>query len=181
MTSGVLAAPLGRRLGLGLSVAVLAAILDQLAKWLILAAFRPPGIDTAPFFTGQRITVLPFLDFVLTWNRGVSFGVGNQPGAYNALLFTLLAAVIAGGLIVWMARSDDRLVLVSLGLVVGGALGNAIDRLRLGAVVDFIYVHVGAFDWWPAMNLADWAISLGAILLALDSLFTRRESHKNTP
>ncbi len=67
---------------------------------------------------------------------------------------------------------------LALGLIVGGAVGNLADRLRFGAVVDFLYVHVGGFDWWPAFNLADSVIAVGAVLLAIDSLFGGRESHK---
>ncbi len=159
------------RLRIGLAVAVLAALVDQLAKWAIVTVVRPQG----------HVEVLPILDFVLTWNRGVSFGVGNNQGPYNALLFTLLSAVICAVLITWMAKAGSRVALLGLGLVVGGAVGNAVDRLHYGAVVDFLYVHVGRFDWWPAMNLADWSISVGAALLVFDSLFGNRDSHKNTP
>jgi signal peptidase II len=172
-----------RRAGLrfGLAVALVVVLADQATKWGILALFRPPGVEQTPFAAAGRLTVLPILDFVLTWNRGVSFGLGNNAGAYNALLFTLLSLAIAAFLVVWMARTSHRLVLASLGLVVGGAIGNAIDRLHYGAVVDFIYVHIGSFDWWPAMNLADWAISVGAALLVFDSLYAKRDSHKNRP
>jgi signal peptidase II len=170
-----------KSLGFGLTIAALVALIDQAAKWSILASFRPPGVDTTPFSAANRVVVLPILDFVLTWNRGVSFGVGNNGGAYNALFFAGLSVVIAAVLVGWMAKARSRLVLLALGLVVGGAVGNAIDRLRFGAVVDFIYVHVGAFNWWPAMNLADWAISVGAALLVFDSLYAKRDSNKNTP
>jgi signal peptidase II len=170
-----------KSLRFGLAIVLGVALADQAAKWSILTTFHPAGAVQGPFSASGHIVVLPILDFVLTWNRGVSFGVGNNGGAHNALLFTLLSAVIAAALVGWMARTTDRLVLLALGLVVGGAVGNAVDRLRFGAVVDFIYVHVGAFDWWPAMNLADWAISVGAVLLVFDSLYAKRDSHKNTP
>jgi signal peptidase II len=169
-----------RSLRFGLIIALVVAGLDQLTKWSILACFRPPGVAETPFRAPGHIEAMPILDLVLTWNRGVSFGLGNSDGAYNAVLFTLLAVVVGGFLITWMARTTDRWILLSLGLVVGGALGNAVDRLRFGAVVDFLYVHVGAFDWWPAFNLADSAICVGAALLVLDSLFAKRESTKNT-
>jgi signal peptidase II len=70
---------------------------------------------------------------------------------------------------------------VALGLVTGGAIGNCIDRARFGAVEDFIYVHIGAFDWWPVFNVADSAICVGAAVMVFDSLFDRSLSHKNTP
>ena len=172
---------LWKNLRLGLAVAFVVALLDQLSKRSILLSFRPSGAIDTPFTASGRIDVLPILDFDLAWNRGISFSVGNNSGAYNALLFTLLAAVICVMLLVWMARAADRLVLLALGLVVGGAVGNAVDRVRFGAVVDFLYVHIGKFDWWPAFNLADSAICVGAALLVIDSLFAKRDSHKNTP
>jgi signal peptidase II len=170
----------GKSLAFGLAIAALAAILDQASKFGILARFRPEGVTETPFLVPTRVTVLPILDFVLTWNRGVSFGLGNTPGSHNVLVFTALAVIIGAFLVGWMARTSDRLVLAALGLVVGGALGNVVDRLRFGAVVDFLYVHVGAFDWWPAFNVADSAVCVGAGLLVFDSLFAKRDSNMNT-
>ncbi|MTJ79870.1 MAG: signal peptidase II [Telmatospirillum sp.] len=167
-------------LAFGLLIALVAAVCDQVSKAGILSSFRPEGVTETPFLVSTRVTVLPILDFVLTWNRGVSFGLGNSDGAYNVLLFTGLALVIGCFLIVWMARTSEWLVLVSLGLVVGGAVGNVIDRLRFGAVVDFLYVHIGAFNWWPVFNVADSAVCVGAALLVFDSLFAKRDSNMNT-
>lgn len=164
----------------GLAVAVVVALLDQLSKWSILATFRPEGVMETPFVSALRIEVLPILDFVLTWNRGVSFGVGNRGGDYNVLFFSGLAVIIGGFLIAWMAKTTDRLMLSSLGLIVGGAIGNVADRLRFGAVVDFLYVHIGAFDWWPVFNVADSAVCIGAGFLVFDSLFAKRDSNMNT-
>lgn len=166
------------RLGLGLVVAALVLIADQASKWAILAAMRPPGEAATPFTGTGPINVAPVLDFVLVWNRGVSFGVGNTPSLWSTIGFAAVAVVIVLFLLVWMARAQHALLGLALGLVVGGALGNLADRLRFGAVVDFLSVHVGGFDWWPAFNLADSAIVVGAVLLAIDSLFGGRESHK---
>ncbi|HIJ38833.1 MAG TPA: signal peptidase II [Rhodospirillaceae bacterium] len=168
-----------RRRGLG--IALLAAVLDQVSKLMILAHFRPPDLLETPFASGERVVVLPILDFVLSWNSGVSFGFGNTHGPYNALIFTALALVISGFLVQWMGRAERWTALLAMGLVVGGAAGNVLDRLRFGAVVDFLYVHIGAFDWWPAFNLADSAICIGAGLLMFDSLFADPLSHKNMP
>jgi signal peptidase II len=173
-------AQMRRSVSFGLIVAVVVALLDQASKWSILDSFRPEGVVGTPFSSMLRIEVLPILDFVLTWNRGVSFGVGNGAGDYNVLVFSGLAVAIGGFLVAWMAKTTDRLVLLSLGLVVGGAIGNVVDRLRFGAVVDFLYVHVGAFDWWPVFNVADSAVCIGAALLVFDSLFAKRESNMNT-
>lgn len=174
-----MASPRGR-FGLGFFVALLGLVLDQASKLAILAAFRPAGVTETPFFSPVRLEVAPFLDFVLTWNRGVSFGVGNNGGAYNVAIFTALAVAIGAGLVRWMARTGQWHVLVALGLVLGGAAGNVIDRLRFGAVVDFLYVHIGAFNWWPIFNVADCAVCVGAAILVFDSLFARRDSNMNT-
>jgi signal peptidase II len=169
-----------KSLTFGLSIAVLVTVIDQLSKWSLLNALRPEGVTETPFAAFTTIRALPFLDLVLTWNRGVSFGMGNNGGSWNAIGFTLLAVVIGAMLVNWMSKTTAPLQLLALGLVVGGALGNVIDRLRFGAVVDFLYVHFGAFNWWPAFNVADSAICVGAVLLVLDSLFAKRDSHKNT-
>ena len=180
MSSGTSGVDKRKSLLFGLVIAIVVALLDQVSKWSILAAFRPEGVVGTPFSSAMRVPVLPVLDFVLTWNRGVSFGMGNNGGGYNVLFFTGLAVIIGAFLISWMAKTGDRLVLVALGLVVGGALGNVVDRLRFGAVVDFLYVHVGAFDWWPVFNVADSAVCIGAGLLVFDSLFAKRDSNMNT-
>lgn len=169
------------RLGLGLAVALVAFVLDVASKAWILDLMRPPGVEETPFIGVGRFAVLPFLDFVLAWNRGVSFGVGNTDGGWNVWVFTAIALVVGTVLIRTMTQTRERWLLIAQGLIVGGAAGNVLDRLRHGAVVDFLYVHIGAFDWWPAFNLADSAIFVGAAIWILQSLFAGRESHKNTP
>ena len=166
------------RRGLTLSAAVTAA--DQISKAAVLDMFRPPGMTQTPFAAIDRVVVAPVVDLVLSWNTGISFGLGNTHGSYNAWFFTAVAVIIGAFLISWMAKAETRLALTAMGLVVGGALGNVVDRLRFGAVIDFVYVHIGSFDWWPAFNLADSAICVGAALLVLESLFGNRLSHKST-
>lgn len=163
---------IGKRLALGLPVAFVTALLDQLSKWYILA--RVPEAD------GGRVPVLPFLDYTLAWNHGVSFSMGSHL-AYDKLIFGALAVVVSIALVLWMAKGAKRLILIALGLVTGGAVGNCIDRVRFGAVEDFLYFHVASFDWWPVFNVADSAICVGAALMVFDSLFDRSLSHKNTP
>ena len=94
----------------------------------------------------------------------------------NVLLFPLLAAVIVTMLILWLKRIESSFLAVAIGLVIGGAVGNVIDRLRLGAVVDFLDFYVGAWHW-PAFNVADSAICLGVAAMLLDGLLLRREVH----
>jgi len=159
-------------LKLGLATAVVVAILDQLSKALILAHFagRAFSVDT----------LTPFFNLVLTFNRGVSFGMFNAgPGSgsgLNAILFSLAAAVIVAGLIYWLKRVTSPLLAVAIGLIVGGAVGNVVDRIRYGAVADFLDFHIGNYHW-PAFNLADSAICLGVTAMLFDSLLLRRAAH----
>ena len=167
-----------RRLPLALGTAAAIFIADQASKWAILGAMRPPGESATPFVAKGGIAVLPVLDFILVWNHGISFGVGNTASIWSTVGFAVVAIVVAALLLVWMARTRKALLGLALGLVFGGAVGNLLDRFRFGAVVDFLYVHIGSFDWWPVFNVADSAISVGAVLLAINSLFGGDESPK---
>jgi len=164
----------------GLPAAAIVLILDQLSKWWVVETlFRPDGVAETPFYTSLRIPLAPFFELVMAWNRGVSFGILNQPGSdWNGWALSAMAAVIVVLLVGWMSKAQNRLVALALGLVVGGALGNVVDRLRFGAVADFLDFHVGAWHW-PAFNVADSGITVGAVILVLDSLFARRTSSKN--
>jgi signal peptidase II len=148
-------------------VAAVVAVLDQVAKAWVLAYFGAhPGQSVVP--------VAPVFNLVLTMNRGMSFGLFND-GAVNALIFTALAAAIVTALLVWLARTSDALLQLAIGLVIGGAVGNVVDRLARGAVVDFLDFHLGAMHWF-AFNLADAAISVGVALMVIDGLRSRREA-----
>ena len=110
----------------------------------------------------------------------MSFGLFNAVQGsgvgVNAFLFSLVAAVIVAGLIYWLSRVANPLLAFAVGLVIGGAVGNVVDRIRYGAVVDFLDFHIGAYHW-PAFNLADSAICVGVALMLFDSLLLRREAH----
>ncbi|CUW41498.1 Lipoprotein signal peptidase lspA [Magnetospirillum sp. XM-1] len=163
----------------GLSVATLIIVLDQLSKyWIIEKVMRPEGVEGTPFYSATRIEVLPVFDLVMAWNRGVSFGIGNNSGEWNALILSALAMVICAAMTFWLAKAETLLVQVALGGIIGGALGNVIDRARFGAVADFLDVHVAGYHW-PAFNVADSAITVGAVFLVVDSLFGARDSSKN--
>jgi signal peptidase II len=153
---------------LGLGVALLVLILDQLSKWLIVEVVMNPP---------QVIEMGPFLQIVMAWNRGVSFGMFNQESAWNVPLLSLLALVISGILLKWLWKSQGKWVPLAIGLIVGGALGNVIDRVRFGAVADFLYFHIDSL-YWPAFNVADSGISVGAVMLVWDSLFAGKKSPK---
>jgi signal peptidase II len=153
----------------GLSVAIAVVALDQLSKAGIVGFF-------SGYLPGRQEPVTSFLNIVLIYNRGMSFGLFNGGGGLNALLFSLVAAAIVTVLIYWLSRVDSSLLAGAIGLIIGGAVGNVIDRVRLGAVVDFLDFHVGSWHW-PAFNVADSAICIGVAVMLLDSLLLRREAH----
>ncbi len=145
----------------GLPFTLLALILDQVTKLLAHEnLWQPP----------RRVELLGFLDLVPVQNRGISFGLFQGEGASGAWLISGFALIVSVGLGVWMSRVKRRWPAAALGLVIGGALGNVIDRLRLGWVIDFIDFHVSTWHW-PAFNTADAAITVGVAMLLIDGLF----------
>jgi signal peptidase II len=151
-------------LRLGLAVALATLALDQLCKWAALAWLGPGS---------PPLRVTPFFNLVLVWNRGVSFGMFNSGGSFSPWLLSGLALAVVVGLVVWLKRSDQLLTGLGLGLVIGGALGNVIDRVRFGGVIDFLDFHLAGYHW-PAFNLADAGICVGAVLMLADGLLARR-------
>jgi len=137
--------------------------LDQISKWVILGALHP----------GESMYVAPFFNWVLAFNSGAAFSFLSDAGGWQRWFFTALALAVSAWIVTLLRRhtSEFRLSL-ALTLVLGGALGNVIDRLRFGAVVDFIQWHAAGY-YWPAFNVADSAITLGAILLAWDQFATK--------
>ncbi|MGH6897272.1 MAG: signal peptidase II [Geminicoccaceae bacterium] len=151
-------------LRLGLVVAALVIVLDQVSKVAILTL-----LDRA-------IAVTPFLNLVVVWNPGVSFGMFASAGALMPWLLSGLALAVAVALGFWLRQAEHPLAGIALGLIIGGALGNVIDRVRFGAVVDFLDFHALGYHW-PAFNVADSAICVGAALLLVDGLLApRRQS-----
>ncbi len=152
------------RLRAGIIAAIITLIVDQASKlWLLY------GFDI-----GHRgtVKVTPFFDLVLAWNIGISFGwfQNDNAAAQIALMIVKILAVIA--LAIWMTRSQTVMATVALGFIIGGAIGNGIDRLAYGAVVDFALFHVqiggNTFNWY-VFNLADVAIVAGVVALLYDS------------
>ena len=148
----------------GIIAAVLTLLADQASKlWLL------NGFDLA---RKGVVKVTPFFDLVLAWNIGISFGwlQNDSHAAQIALMAVKVVAVFA--LAIWMARSQTRLATVALGLIIGGAIGNGIDRVAYGAVVDFALFHIeiagNTYDWY-VFNLADVAIVAGVTALLYDS------------
>ncbi|WP_374340389.1 signal peptidase II [Azonexus sp.] len=155
------------RLWFGL--AGLVVLLDQLSKWLVLETLR----------FGETVYFVPFWNWVLTFNPGAAFSfLADQPG-WQRWLFTALALAVSGWIAVELKRHPgQRLNALALSLVMGGALGNVIDRVRFGAVVDFIQWHAAGY-YWPAFNIADSAITVGAILLVLAQLTASAEKENS--
>lgn len=155
-------------LRLGLPVAVLLFFSDQFSKWWILDILRLPEVRQVPLLAAG-----PFgLDLTMVWNRGVTFGLLSGDGPLNHLILAVIAAVIAVLLLRWMARAETRWVAAALGAVVGGAVGNVLDRLRFGAVVDFVDAHAWGWHWY-VFNIADAGIVCGVGVLLADALFRR--------
>jgi signal peptidase II len=153
----------------GIGTAIVVAILDQVSKAAVLAFFAGNGF-------GDRESVTSFFNLALTYNRGISFGLFNGGAGLNALVFSLAATAIVAVLLYWLSRVASPFLAVAIGLIIGGAIGNVVDRVRLGAVVDFLDFHFGYLHW-PAFNLADSAICIGVAAMLLDGLLLRREAH----
>lgn len=165
----------------GLTLAVVVFVLDQFTKWLVLGPgqFSPPGCLEAGFAC-RFIELTPFFDLQMVWNRGVSFGLMRADSDLMRWALVAMSLVISGIFVSWLRTADRRITGLALGLVVGGALGNVIDRIRFGAVADFLDFNGLWFPW--VFNVADAAITVGAILLAVDMLFlTESEPGKGSP
>jgi signal peptidase II len=153
---------------LGLAAAAAAAVIDQGVKLWLLYGFGLPGRG--------RVPLAPFVDLVLAWNTGISYGLFQQAGPLGQWALFALKAIAVLLLGLWLMRTGSRLSGVALGLIIGGAVGNAIDRLVHGAVMDFVLFHINAATWtfqWYVFNLADAAIVAGVAGLLYESVFVR--------
>lgn len=159
-----------RHTGLGLLVAFLVLAADQASKWWVLNVLHLPEVG--------QIVLLPILSLTMVWNRGVTFGLLNSFGGWSSLALAAVALAVVVALGVWLRRAESRVVAVALGAIAGGAIGNVIDRLRFGAVVDFIHAHAGGWSWY-VFNVADAAIVCGVAALVLESLLPKPS--RNTP
>lgn len=156
--------------GFGFVLAALTLIADQAHKFWML--------DVVGITPGDRIPVTPFLNYVYAINKGISYGwlqLDSMAGQYGLTAFAVVASIVLG---VWLTRATGRLLGASLGLIIGGALGNGIDRIRLGGVFDYLQLHAGGYSWY-IFNIADVAIVAGVIGLLYDSLVLSRKSASN--
>jgi signal peptidase II len=160
--------------GLGIAAGVL--VLDQLSKWWILKGLRLPELGRVPLLDWGVVG----MDFAMVWNRGVTFGLLAGDAPWHRVLLALLALAVVGFLVRWLSRAQNGLTTVALGAVIGGAIGNVIDRLRFGAVVDFIDTWVAGWHWY-VFNVADAAIVLGVLALMADALFQPKTTSKEAP
>lgn len=159
----------GRYTRLGLSLAVMTFVLDQASKWWLIGPFH--------LAQKQRVAVLPFLDLVYSKNLGISYGFFY--GAFGPAALALFSALAALGLAVWLAHgATNRLMALAIGLIIGGALGNGLDRLTLGGVADFVLLHAYGYSWY-IFNLADVAIVAGVIGLLYDAMVLSRPVDKS--
>ena len=158
-------------LRLGLSVAAVALVLDQLTKWWIRVVVMDPP---------QIIPVTPFFNLVAARNTGVSFSMFRADSLIGQLILSAVALAIVAGLLIWMRRLKRAWPVIALGLIVGGAVGNVVDRLRLGFVFDFLDFYWNGYHF-AAFNLADSGITVGVAMLLIDGLFGRAENAKKAP
>jgi signal peptidase II len=160
---------------LGGVVALAVVLVDQMVKAGVLAHFGSSEVDPSPLG--------PFLDLALRWNRGISFSLFAHDSALGQIALVVLTLAVTGLLILWLFRSRSGLPAVGLGLIIGGALGNAIDRVAHGAVVDYLDLHAFGRHFF-VFNVADAAINIGVALLILDLLLapgTPKESKSREP
>lgn len=151
---------------LGLSIVVI--VLDLLSKHIV----------SSHMLLGESIAVLPVFSWTLAHNYGAAFSFLHDAGGWQRWFFAGIALVVSVGIVWWLKtlQANARFLAIALALVLGGAMGNLHDRILLGYVVDFIHVHYRAWHF-PAFNIADSAITIGAIMLVVDSLFFEKKRH----
>lgn len=150
-----------------ITVAFTTLILDQITKIFVLT-----------YIATTRIELLPFFNLVLVWNKGVSFGMFQQGSAYGAYLLSGFSLLIVAFFIYWLSKIKDLYLAIAMGMVIGGAIGNVIDRIRFRAVVDFLDFHL--YGWhYPTFNIADSCIVLGILYIVLDGLFRKEEKKED--
>src|SRR4051812_5789490 len=152
----------------GFAVAILVFALDQLAKWAVTG---PLGIN----HIGDQLVLLPIFNFTYTQNEGISLGLLNATNPVGRWLLVALTTGIAIGVAVWIGREKSRIDQAALGMVLGGALGNILDRTRFGYVVDFADLHFGDFRPFLVFNVGDAAISIAVVILLLRAFLTRKD------
>ena len=157
----------------GFLVAAIIFIVDQLVKWIVTG---PLLLDRI----GDQLVLLPIFNLTYTENYGISLGLLNAHTATGRWMLILMTSAIAVGVAWWIGREKDRADQAALGMVLGGALGNILDRLRFGYVVDFADLHFGEFRPFLVFNVADAAISIAVVILLLRAFLTRKDKNEET-
>jgi signal peptidase II len=152
----------------GFAVALLVFLADQLIKWLVT---HPLGLA----YEGDQIVLLPIFNLTLTHNQGISLGVFKAASELGRWLLVGATSAIAIGVAYWIGRERHRFEQAALGMVLGGALGNILDRVRLGYVVDFADLHFGQWRPFLVFNVGDAAISIAVVILLLRAFLTRKD------
>lgn len=153
---------------IGLLVATVALVLDQVVKLAFL--YGAGWIDTlGQPGSGHRVEVLPFFDLVMVWNRGISYGLLQAESDFHRWVLVAFAVGVTGFLIWWLRGIQDLRLAQAVGLIIGGAVGNVIDRILYGAVADFFLLHAFGYEWY-VFNVADTAVVLGVVIMGLDLL-----------
>lgn len=174
-----------------LYIAIVMIIADQISKWAVTELIIAPALKRVNVGLWDWITdaparldfysteILPFFNIVMVWNYGISFGAFNDPdGMVMPVILSAFAILLCVAFIIWMMKSDSRLQKTAIALVIGGALGNVIDRFRFGAVIDFIDIHAMGYHW-PAFNIADSVIFIGVLLLIIHGFFFEKDSEQS--
>lgn len=166
---------------LGVSIIIDIIILDQLVKWWMTEYVLRASTGQEPYGLWQwmwsaperlgfvSVPVFPSFNLTMVWNEGVSFGLFQNAGIWPLVIMT---SVITCVLAYMMTRAKTNFEAISFGIIIGGAIGNIIDRFRFGAVADFFDIYVGSYHW-PAFNIADAAITIGVVLLIIQSIFIK--------
>jgi signal peptidase II len=158
---------------LGFAIALVIFVLDQLTKWIVTG---PLGINQL----GDQLVLLPIFNFTYTENNGISLGLLNATTAVGRWMLVALTSAIAIGVAVWIGREKNRIDQAALGMVLGGALGNILDRVRHGYVVDFADLHFGDFRPFLVFNVGDAAISIAVVILLLRAFLSRKERNEES-
>jgi signal peptidase II len=159
------------RLGFGIALVVL--ILDQLAKWIVTGLLHLTQL-------GDQLYLLPIFQFTYVANNGISLGLLNASNPLGRWILVIVTAAIAVAVAVWIGREKSRLDQAALGLVLGGALGNILDRTLHGYVVDFLDLHFGEWRPFLVFNVGDAAISIGVVMLLLHAFLSRKDRQQGS-
>lgn len=155
-----------------LALSILVILLDQISKRL--------AVDLIALH--HSIEVLPFFNWTLMYNEGAAFSFLSDQGGWQRWFLIILSSIVTAVLTIWLFRlqRDERPIAIALALIIGGAIGNLIDRILLGRVVDFVHLHYNEY-YWPAFNIADSAITVGVTIMIVDALFfaQKREDQRD--